>query len=101
MQDEDVERIMAHPGFRTLVRARNRFAWALAAVMVAVYLGFILLVAFAGGWLGQPLGAGPVTIGIVAGLAVVVVAFAVTGLYVRRANRVYDEQVRRLLEELT
>ena len=61
----------------------------------------IILGTFAGGWLGRPLGDGPVTNGIAAGVAVAAVAFAVTALYVRRANREFDRQARCLREELT
>ena len=95
-----IERILADPAFRSLVRRRRRFAWTLAAVMVSAYLGFILLVAFASDWLGRPLGAGPLTIGIACGLAVMAVAFAVTALYVG-AGPSFDRQARRLHEELT
>ncbi len=33
-------------------RKRQRFATILSIIMLAVYIGFILLIAFAPGWLG-------------------------------------------------
>ena len=100
-RDEELRRFRDHPVFRTLVRRRTRFAWTLAAIMMAVHFGFILLVAFAGGWLGTPIGGGPVTVGIPLGLGVVAVAFVVTGLYVRRANTEFDALTHRLFEDMT
>lgn len=86
--------------FRELVRRRNRLAWTLAGLMIAVHLGFILLIAFDGAWLGLPLGAGPITIGLPAALAVAAVALVLTAIYAHRANTDFDRMTRRLLEDL-
>ena len=64
-----------------------------------LYFGFILLVAFAPKFLGTPIGSGVMTIGIPIGLFVIVSAFVLTGLYVRKANSEYDALVRRIVEE--
>ena len=34
------------PRYRTLLRRRSRFAWMITALMLAIYFGFILLIAF-------------------------------------------------------
>lgn len=85
--------------YRELVRRRLMLGWSLSAVMMVIYFGFILLVAFAKPLLGIPLGAGVTTIGIPIGLAVIASAFVLTGFYVRAANSVYDGLVRQLIEE--
>lgn len=46
------QRIEDNAHFRELVEKRQRFATILSIIMLAVYIGFILLIAFAPGWLG-------------------------------------------------
>ena len=84
------------PEFQELVATRSRFAWLLSAAMAAIYFGFVLLVAFAPQWLGQPLAGGVTTIGIPIGLGVIVSAFILTGIYVRRANSHFDAMIERI-----
>ncbi|STK97043.1 inner membrane protein YjcH [Escherichia coli] len=47
------QRIEDNAHFRELVEKRQRFATILSIIMLAVYIGFILLIAFAPGWLGH------------------------------------------------
>lgn len=89
-----------NPKFQQLVAARKSLGWTLSAVMLAIYFGFILLVAFNKPFLGTPLAAGSVTtIGIVIGLAVIVSAFVLTGIYVSKANATYDALTKEIVEE--
>ena len=46
MEDDLVHRIASHPKYLELKAKRNRFGWWLTVVMMVVYYGFILLVAF-------------------------------------------------------
>lgn len=62
----------------------------LTAVMMAVYFGFILLVAFAKPTAGSLLADGRVSLGIVLGALVIVLAPVLTSIYVRWANKHYD-----------
>ena len=87
------------PAYRDLVSKRSKLGWTLSAVMLVIYFGFILLVAYAPKFLGMPLGAGVMTVGIPVGLAVIVSAFVLTGLYVRRANTEFDALTRQIVEE--
>ena len=84
---------------RALARSRWTIAGILSAVMIVVYFGFILLVAFAKPTAGTLLAGGNISLGIVLGAAVIVVAPLVTGIYVRWANRRYDEAVRALRKD--
>jgi uncharacterized membrane protein (DUF485 family) len=45
-----------------------------------------------------PIGAGVTTVGIPVGLLVIVSAFVLTGVYVRRANAEFDYLTRQILE---
>lgn len=95
-----IEKVKRDPEFLALERRRSRFAWSLSAAMAAIYFGFILFVAFAPGLLATPLGAGPMTVGIPLGVGVILSAFVLTGLYVRRANTDFDPATQRIIERL-
>lgn len=47
------QRIEDNAHFRELVEKQQRFATILSIIMLAVYIGFILLIAFAPGWLAR------------------------------------------------
>ena len=91
MQEDLVRRIKADPDYHTLVRTRSRFGWTLTWAMMIVYYGFTLLVAFNKEFMGTRIGDGVMTWGIPLGLFVIVFTIVITGIYVRRANRSYDE----------
>ena len=93
-------RILDNPKFQELVRSRSRFAWTLAGIMLAIYLAFIFLVAFAHDLMATRIGGGVTTVGIVLGLVVIVAAFLLTGLYVQRANGRFDALTRDLQREI-
>lgn len=97
MKEELVQRIKNDPDFHELVTKRSRFAWTLTIVMLVIYFGFVLTIAFDPSILGTPLSAGSVTtIGIPIGVGVIVIAFALTGIYVRRANSEFDDLTNRI-----
>jgi uncharacterized membrane protein (DUF485 family) len=95
----DLDKITRNPKFQELVSKRASLGWTLSFVMLAIYLGFIGLVAFDKSLLAQPLGAGVTTLGIPIGLFVIVSAFVLTGIYVRKANATYDTLTRQIVEE--
>ncbi len=100
MEPEAYGRIRRHPKFAELVQQRNNLARTLTAVMLAIYLGFILLVAFAPGFLGAPLAAGVVTtVGIPVGVLVIASTFLLTGIYVAKANTTFDALSQAIVEE--
>jgi uncharacterized membrane protein (DUF485 family) len=99
--DDRHERILRHPQFQELVRQRSGFAWLLSALMLGIYFGFILLVAFAKGLMATRIGEGVTSLGIVLGLGVIVAAFVLTGIYVLRANSRFDALTRSLTNEVT
>lgn len=101
MNDQMCQRIENSAHFRQLVATRQRFAAILSLIMLVIYVGFILLIAFAPGWLGTPLHAGTsVTRGIPIGIGVIVVSFVLTGIYVWRANGEFDRLTKRILSEV-
>ncbi|OYY89922.1 MAG: hypothetical protein B7Y45_10205 [Sphingomonas sp. 28-66-16] len=97
--DAQLHRIAADPRYRALVRSRGRLAWGLSLVMVAIFFGYMLLVAFAGPLLATPIGRMTTTIGIPIGLFVIVSAIGLTAGYVIVANRRFDVQIAALLRD--
>ncbi|MDQ8700052.1 DUF485 domain-containing protein [Hyphomicrobium sp. LHD-15] len=93
-----IERIARDPEFHALVQRRSRFAWGLSAAMVVIYFSFILTVAFAPSLLAAPLANGTLTIGIPIGIGVILTAFVLTGIYVRRANADFDVETQKIIE---
>lgn len=91
--------VAADPRYQALVRTRSRFAWALTALMLAAYFGFILLVAFDKPFLAQPIGDGATSLGIPVGIGIILFAILLTWIYVRRANGAWDAQMDAILAE--
>ncbi len=81
-----------------LAARRLRVALALTGVMLATYFGFLLLIAYDKPALGALVTPG-LSVGILLGALVIVIAWVVTGIYVRWANRVYDVELARLREK--
>jgi uncharacterized membrane protein (DUF485 family) len=85
----------ARRALQALAEAQWRLALALTVAMMAVYFGFILLVAFAKPLLGRQLVAG-LSLGTLLGALVIVSAWLLIWIYVRWANSHYDATVRAL-----
>jgi uncharacterized membrane protein (DUF485 family) len=79
----------------TLAAAQWRLALSLTAAMMAVYFGFILLVAWRKPLLGRLLAPG-LSLGTLLGALVIVTAWLVIWIYVRWANGHYDTTVKSL-----
>lgn len=101
MNQDICQQIENSAHFKALVEKRQRFAALLSIIMLIVYVGFILLIAFAPGWLGTPLYPGTsVTRGIPIGMGIIVISFILTGVYVWRANGEFDRLTRAVLREV-
>ncbi len=84
--------IRRNPRFAELVARRTRFAGILAAVVLVIFYGFVLLVAFAPELIGKRLFEGSnLTFGIAAGLSQFILFWVLTLVYVRRANGEFDD----------
>ena len=92
MNKELVEKIKANPDYQELVSKRSSFSIKLSIAMLVVYFTFILTIAFNPSALGTPLSADSVTtIGIPVGIAIIIFAFILTGIYTFRANGEFDD----------
>ena len=86
-----VTKSTSHPKYQELKAKRTRSGWWLTLAMMVAYYGFILLVAFGKEFLSQRLGSGVMTIGIPIGFGVIVFTIVITAIYVKRANREFDD----------
>ena len=101
MQQDIVDKVKNNPKYQELVSKRTSFVWILSAVMLAIYYGFILTIAFAPQVLGIKLSEGSViTVGIPIGVIIIISAFILTGIYVYRANGYFDNLTKQIKEEL-
>ncbi|GAA5784724.1 membrane protein [Chitiniphilus shinanonensis] len=101
MDETLLQRIQSNPKFTELVHKRSRLGWTLSIIMLVIYYGFVLVLAFSPATFGTPISAGSVTtVGIPVGILVILSAFVITGIYVRRANTEFDQLTRELVEEV-
>jgi uncharacterized membrane protein (DUF485 family) len=98
VDDRTISRIRKDPKFVELERRRNGFSWTLCILMLAIYYGFIALVAFAPGLMAGRLGETVLTFGFPLGIAVILSAVVLTGIYVWRANSEFDRLTRDVVE---
>ena len=85
--------------FAALVRRRWSVSLSLTALMLAVYYGFIAILAFRADLLATS-AIGRLPVGIPVGLGVILTSWLLTGIYVRWANEGYDAAVENLKESM-
>ncbi len=95
---KEVSSLLQDPEFKDLVARKDRISLILTACTLLLYYGFIGLAAFKPSVFGdKPFGDVPV--GIPIGIGVILGCWALTGVYVRWANRHYDAMVDRIREK--
>lgn len=91
MSRQRYEHIRANKKFHDLVARKSRMSWGLAGLIMLVYYSFILVIAFFPELLGKALVPGSIlTWGLPVGISIILFTFAITGIYVHRANNLYD-----------
>lgn len=99
MTPHDLEHLRQHPDFIQLVRRKQRLTWTLTLCMLAIYFGFVLVMAFAPHLLARSIGNGVTSVGIPVVVVVIVLSFLLTAIYVRQTNKVLDPLAAKLLQE--
>lgn len=100
MEEDLVKKIKSNPNYKKLVSSRSSFGWMLTWIMMFVYYGFIVLIAFNKELLASKMGAGVMTWGMPIGLFVIIFTVIITGIYVRRANDAYDTLTAQIRKEV-
>ena len=102
MSELSAAKIQKNPKYHQLIKERDALAWTLSALVLIIYFGFILLVAFAPGFLTQPISATSVIpVGMLIGVGVIVASVVLTGIYVYRANTTFDPLIHEIIQEST
>jgi uncharacterized membrane protein (DUF485 family) len=97
MDDTAIAKIERDPNYIKLVSERKSFGWTLAIIMLVIYYGYIAIVAFWPSVIAIPL-SGSITVGIVLGVAIILAAIILTGIYVLRANTQYDDLTKAIVD---
>jgi uncharacterized membrane protein (DUF485 family) len=91
MSTDVYERIRSNPKFAELVTKRTRFALCLSILVLVIFYGFILVVAFAPTLLAKPLWNGATTtVAVPIGAGIIWFFWLLIGCYIYRANRDFD-----------
>lgn len=85
--------------FRDLRRRYRRWVFPVTGLSLAWYFLYVLLAAYAPGFMSQAV-VGNINVGLVMGLLQFVTTFGVTTFYVRFADRVLDPASARIREEM-
>ena len=100
MKDDIAARIAANPKYEKLKSTRSSYSIVMTILVMLVYYGYILLVAFDKEFLATKIGVGMVTsIGIPMGVGVIVITIILTNIYVRRANSEFDDLTAEIVKE--
>jgi uncharacterized membrane protein (DUF485 family) len=102
MLDKAHQSIANAPLFSELVRKRNKFALMLSITMLVVYYAFVLFASTDPTGFAVAIGDGTkIPVGLIAGWAIQLFAFLLTGIYVYRANTEFDAMNKAIIEEAT
>ncbi|MBX3009596.1 MAG: DUF485 domain-containing protein [Melioribacteraceae bacterium] len=94
-----VNDILSSEKFKDLVKKRLVVSMTLTAIILIVYFGFILTIAFYKDFLSIKIG-DYITLGLPIGIGIILFAWILTGIYTRWANQKYDKSVRELRNEI-
>lgn len=85
--------------FQDLVARKRSISIILSALILSIYFGFILVLAFRKDLLAAKVGE-HLTMGVPVGLLVIISACVLTGIYVSWANSKYDDSVNEIIKTM-
>jgi uncharacterized membrane protein (DUF485 family) len=96
-EEIDWERAARSPEFQELERSKRSFVIPATIFFFCWYFGFIILAGYAPSFMGESIYEG-FTVGYLFALSQFVMVWVLAGLYLRRANRVFDPLVRKVAQ---
>ena len=87
--------VVEHEELDALTAKRFKVGATLTVIMLVVYFGFILLIAFNKPLLAERLTSG-LSLGMLLGVLVILATWVLVALYIRWANGTYEEDIQRL-----
>lgn len=100
MNKELVDRIESNPKYQELVAKRSSFSIKLGIFVLVLFYAFILTIAFNKEVLAIKIGDGITTIAFPIALAILVISFLTTIIYVRRANSEFEKLTNEIKEDV-
>ena len=100
MDDSQVDRILHNPKFQEMVSRKRTLSWTLTAIMLFVYVGFMLLVGYNKEFLMSSFSGGVTTWGMPLGLSIIVLSFLLCGVYSYVANNKLDQLTKDAMKEV-
>ena len=100
MKDELVDRIENNPKYQELVSKRNSFGIKLGVFVLVMFYAFILTIAFNKEVLATKIGDGLTTIAFPIALAILIISFITTLIYVKRANGEFEDLTNEIKEDV-
>ncbi len=91
MKDELVDRIENNPKYQELVSKKNSFGIKLGVFVLVMFYTYIMVIAFNKEVLATTIGDGVTTIAFPIALAILVISFITTLIYVKRANGEFED----------
>jgi len=99
MSRHHYDHIRENENFHRLVAQKSRLSWGLTILMMLVYYSFILVIAFYPEWLGTRLHATSIlTWGLPLGIGIILFTCILTGVYVYKANHLYDRLMQAVVD---
>ncbi len=99
MSGTKTNQILQSPAFKKLVKTRWNISLSFTFIMLFVYIGFLMVVAYQKDTLKMPLG-DSLNLAIVVGLGIIIFSWLITGVYVYWANNYYDAAVKEIKKDL-
>ena len=102
MQNEEVvRRVVEHPKYQELVHKRTRVSLVFFAVMMVVYAGFILTLAYLPEVFSQPIGQGyTMSVGVLTATVIAVSAVVMIAAYVHFSNKYFDPLIEAIVRDV-
>lgn len=99
MSKKNTHEILQSSAFKKLVKNRWNISLSFTFIMLFIYVGFLLLVAYDKEALKMPIGES-INLAIVVGLGIILFSWLITGAYVYWANHYYDKAVNEIKKEI-
>ncbi len=91
MDKDLVKKIKSNPKDKELVSKRNSFSLKLSLFVLAMFYGYVLVIAFNKEILATRIGDGVMTIAYPIAAGIIVISFITTLIYVTRANSEFED----------
>lgn len=100
MNEDLVKRIESNPKYHELVSKRNSLGIKLGVFILVMFYAYILTIAFNKEILATTIGEGMTTIAFPIALAILVISFITTLIYVRKANGEFEDLTNDIKEDV-